>query len=1155
MVACISPADANLDETLSTLKYANRARNITNKPTLNLSANASEEVAKLRRALAASRAEVEHLRASGGTASPTERGGAGFTFAGIGPRSDASLGGAESSARLDAMEARAMVAEAEAARLRADLSASEEAVAAVAAAELAAYVERDRLALKLEDAGLSPVGDEGGTSVIRGYLATVQALRLEQHRLKHQLAAALGGRLDPYAEDPAASYDLDDGDVDAAYDDGDPEDIDGDDDEVEEHALDFDDDMADDELQAELASVERSLQAKEARMRAMSSAAQKLQAEVDISTTSPASRGDTGATGAGQNDVEELREKYGRILQSLESEKSELAAERDGLLAALAAASRQGDDVRRQVEKKNRGRLVELEKRLKEVQRQASKTQESARLRAKSDQAATALQADIQRLRAARVELVRRMERAAKDGIATQREAERALQAARKDGRRHAAAAQKAQNAVDRQAAVLRRKTEEAANAREQLRALQVAARANRKTKPAAAANTVASGVPAVASVPATGPTPAPGPATAGPGNPGPIEADKAGPGTGLGLGGRKAWIEAELAAAVERAELRASLDDSLAQRAALGRRFPHLASPGPVSSSSNAFARTPGPPAVVWGTEATTPIAGGTHSHFHLHSGAGDDEAVEEEICAVTEQIAALQERVVRSEEREEVRGGIRRWSRVRSLGEARSLLTMLFNSAAAASRRVSAVEGMTAGRRTHAISLDAGRGGGAAAPAAAPTTASTPRGSVLAEADAVLMHLQSLKMSTASRTCKKSLRPPWQAVGPTSLAPKPITDEAAQDDKPAEPAEARSRFKVKEAFSREADDLEEEDVETSESEAEDDDASLSGSGSDGADPDNDPEWNEDCQTPAMIGRRMRRAAAVPKPAAAPKEAVIKKGPACTVCTQMFDRRVEGHVKSHKRCPFFSLYVMEKDTKALEEQGAGAEPELEAKRAEHRSELCCLRRAVQDGSIRAPGDPAVWNVGDSAIYVADGPNSHPVSAPNSASSSDSAAFSEGDTWTAGTSTSGGSGRTALATPHAAIGTAKVEVPLSELIATCRTARRRAENLLHASGGRLTGGMGAKGLGGSRPLRSPFGDMSNERGACPGSAAATTEVRKRMSFGASGAGAAGGFQRAFQAPGVTSHRGSFEGVPTSSADDGYCGDLGVVEDETFGEDL
>lgn len=35
MIACVSPADDNYDETLSTLRYANRAKNIQNRPRIN----------------------------------------------------------------------------------------------------------------------------------------------------------------------------------------------------------------------------------------------------------------------------------------------------------------------------------------------------------------------------------------------------------------------------------------------------------------------------------------------------------------------------------------------------------------------------------------------------------------------------------------------------------------------------------------------------------------------------------------------------------------------------------------------------------------------------------------------------------------------------------------------------------------------------------------------------------------------------------------------------------------------------------------------------------------------------------------------------------------------------------------------------------------
>jgi hypothetical protein len=35
MIACVSPAECNFEETLNTLKYASRTRNIKNKPIVN----------------------------------------------------------------------------------------------------------------------------------------------------------------------------------------------------------------------------------------------------------------------------------------------------------------------------------------------------------------------------------------------------------------------------------------------------------------------------------------------------------------------------------------------------------------------------------------------------------------------------------------------------------------------------------------------------------------------------------------------------------------------------------------------------------------------------------------------------------------------------------------------------------------------------------------------------------------------------------------------------------------------------------------------------------------------------------------------------------------------------------------------------------------
>ena len=57
MIACVSPADSNVDETVSTLRYADRARQIKNKPVVNRDEK-DELVARLRQ-------EIKELRAQG----------------------------------------------------------------------------------------------------------------------------------------------------------------------------------------------------------------------------------------------------------------------------------------------------------------------------------------------------------------------------------------------------------------------------------------------------------------------------------------------------------------------------------------------------------------------------------------------------------------------------------------------------------------------------------------------------------------------------------------------------------------------------------------------------------------------------------------------------------------------------------------------------------------------------------------------------------------------------------------------------------------------------------------------------------------------------------------------------------------------------------
>ncbi|KAJ1922704.1 hypothetical protein IWQ60_006352 [Tieghemiomyces parasiticus] len=70
MIACVSPAEANLSETLNTLKYANRARNIKNQASLNqeLPSNVDYlrgQITRLKTELVAVKAELKHYQQNG----------------------------------------------------------------------------------------------------------------------------------------------------------------------------------------------------------------------------------------------------------------------------------------------------------------------------------------------------------------------------------------------------------------------------------------------------------------------------------------------------------------------------------------------------------------------------------------------------------------------------------------------------------------------------------------------------------------------------------------------------------------------------------------------------------------------------------------------------------------------------------------------------------------------------------------------------------------------------------------------------------------------------------------------------------------------------------------------------------------------------------
>lgn len=61
MIACVSPSDIYIDETMSTLNYATRTMNIKNKPVLQMDAK-EQIIFNLRREIQLLRMENEYLK-------------------------------------------------------------------------------------------------------------------------------------------------------------------------------------------------------------------------------------------------------------------------------------------------------------------------------------------------------------------------------------------------------------------------------------------------------------------------------------------------------------------------------------------------------------------------------------------------------------------------------------------------------------------------------------------------------------------------------------------------------------------------------------------------------------------------------------------------------------------------------------------------------------------------------------------------------------------------------------------------------------------------------------------------------------------------------------------------------------------------------------
>ncbi|XVE87082.1 hypothetical protein DITRI_Ditri18aG0087800 [Diplodiscus trichospermus] len=356
MIACISPADINAEESLNTLKYANRARNIQNKPVVNRDL-ISNEMQKMRQQLQYLQAEL------------CARGG--------GPTSDILV----LKERINWLEA-----------TNEDLR-----------RELHEYHSR------------------------RAVVECCESDAQDGHACFMRSDGYKGG---------FHSMDSSDYQMDEVVSDENPE-------EIDEVAKELEHELRRNTMDRELNELNRRLEQKQSEMKLVGGA-----------------------------DTEALKQHFQKKIMELEEEKRVVQQERDRLLAAVENRAANADAQMQKMQEINVQKLNALEAQISDLKKKQENQVELLKQKQRSDEAAKRLQAEIQYIKAQKVQLQHKIKQEAEQFRQWKASREKELLQLRKEGRRNEYERHKLEALNQRQKLVLQRKTEEAAIATKRLKEL-----------------------------------------------------------------------------------------------------------------------------------------------------------------------------------------------------------------------------------------------------------------------------------------------------------------------------------------------------------------------------------------------------------------------------------------------------------------------------------------------------------------------------------------------------------------------------------------------------------------------------------------------------------------------------------------------------------
>ncbi|CAM8983309.1 unnamed protein product [Rhodiola kirilowii] len=421
MIACVSPADTNAEETLNTLKYANRARNIQNKAVINRDP-AAAQMQKMRSQIEQLQSELLFFR--GDASAPFEE--------------------------LQILKRKISLLEDSNTELQRELKQCRLSCEQLAQRAVDAQVEKDKLLLKIESArsGKSwdeiDAGSDQNTNLLQSYASKIQEMEGELQRLQC-FRSSKRSRIDDCLDTDDEQHHSKQsylGDFNEYHDACDVKGLDISD-EIEVTQKELEHSSLQEKLDMELKELDKQLEQKEAEMKRFGT----------VETTV-------------------LKNHYEKKVQELEHEKRSLQKEIEELRQNLSGISTSSDDGAKRLKEEYLQKLNILEAQVAELKKKQDAQAQLLRQKQKSDEAAKRLQDEIQKMKTQKVQLQQKIKHESEQFRMWKATREKEVLQLKKEGRRNEYEMHKLLALNQRQKMVLQRKTEEAAMATKRLKEL-----------------------------------------------------------------------------------------------------------------------------------------------------------------------------------------------------------------------------------------------------------------------------------------------------------------------------------------------------------------------------------------------------------------------------------------------------------------------------------------------------------------------------------------------------------------------------------------------------------------------------------------------------------------------------------------------------------